>query len=83
MEPTALQCSVTSELRGTVVQSVLDESRRGNLSPHRGKGLLITIAPFVPSGYALSFLMYFHNSPGLLRVKSLAMRKRKTALQKF
>lgn len=30
---------------------------------------------FIRAGYSSS-LMYFHNSPGLLRVKSLAMRKR-------
>lgn len=34
---------------------------------------------FIRVGYSSS-LMYFHNSPGLLRVKSLGMRKRKTAL---
>lgn len=34
---------------------------------------------FIRAGYSSS-LMYFHNSPGLLRVKSLAMTKRKTAL---
>jgi hypothetical protein len=37
---------------------------------------------FIQAGYSSS-LMYFHNSPGLLRVKSLAMRRRKTALQRF
>ena len=37
---------------------------------------------FIRAGY-YSSLMYFHNSPGLLRVKSLAMTKRKTALQKL
>jgi len=37
---------------------------------------------FIRAGYSSS-LMYFHNSPGLLRVKSLAIRKRKTALHKF
>ena len=34
---------------------------------------------FIRAGYSSS-LMYFHNSPGLLRVKSLAMTKRKTAI---
>lgn len=34
---------------------------------------------FIRAGYSSS-LMYFHYSPGLLRVKSLAMRKRKTAI---
>jgi hypothetical protein len=35
-------------------------------------------AYFIRAGYA-SNLMYFHNSPGLLRVKSLAMKEENTA----
>jgi hypothetical protein len=37
---------------------------------------------FIRAGYSSS-LMYFHNSPGLLRVKSLAMRKNKAPSEKF
>jgi hypothetical protein len=36
---------------------------------------------FIRAGYT-SDLMYFHNSPGLLRVKSLSTKKKTTALQK-
>ncbi|OEU50002.1 MAG: hypothetical protein BA861_12260 [Desulfobacterales bacterium S3730MH5] len=35
---------------------------------------------FIRAGHS-STLMYFHNSPGLLRVKRLAAKKRETALQ--
>jgi hypothetical protein len=36
----------------------------------------------IRAGHASS-LMYLHNSPGLLRVKHVAMRKKQAALQKF
>jgi len=39
-------------------------------------------AYFIRAGYASS-LMYFHNSPGLLRVKALAMKNKKEAFQKL
>jgi hypothetical protein len=38
-------------------------------------------AYFIKSGYASS-LMYFHNSPGLLRIKRLASTDKQTSLQK-
>jgi hypothetical protein len=90
IKPIVCEMFLCKEARQTVFGQALDVKKRWKRLKRREKMYTWPDRPvlfddleavFIQAGYN-SNLMYFHNSPGLLKVKNLAMKEDKPGLHK-